>query len=63
MQQLNSTRRGSGQFNLVFLDEDGAVDRTCLYAHAIRYYTRRMARDFARHVPWPVVGPDGRQVG
>jgi len=63
MQQLDSPCRGSGQINLVFLDDDGRIDRTCIYAHAIGYYVRRIARKLAQHVPWPIIGPDGQPLG
>ena len=63
LQQLNAPRSGGGQLNLVFLNDNGEIDRTCIYCHVVRRYVRRMARQFAACVPWPVVGADGRDIG
>jgi hypothetical protein len=63
LQQLDAPRRGGGQLNLVFLNDDGEMDRTCIYCHRIRYYVHRIARQFASQIPWPVIGADGHAIG
>jgi energy-coupling factor transporter transmembrane protein EcfT len=57
-----SGRRQAGQLNLVFRDEDGKIDRTCLMSHAIHFYLVRAARKLATLSNWPVFDHTGETI-
>jgi len=52
----------AGQLNLIYRDDDGSVNRTCLMCHCIQYYVTRAARKLAAESPWAVLDDHNRRL-
>jgi hypothetical protein len=63
LQQISGLNGRAGQLNLVFMNENGELERVCLYCHAIGYYVHRMTRRLGALLPWSVLAGGNQTIG